>query len=251
MPVQTICKECGKKNRLGAIFCAECGTRLDLDETHKVLKQREQSFTFEDFKHYLRVGRSLLSLGMLVFFVLVFVGIFLPVPMGRRSPLDSEEEKELYERFNRLMMEASATHRGPVSEHEFSAPEVSALLNRLFGLHETDSDDVGYALSPEKLSVRLFSSRYVRLTLQSRALKKIRIYSVLTGRFIRRGDEMAFVPTSARVGKVPMPGPLKDIVVARFRPLVRELPQAEVLASSVEDVEVYEGQLVVIPGESE
>lgn len=245
MAINVICNECGTKNRLGAIFCRECGAKLDMEATDQQLREREGKFTFNDFKRYFRIFQQVLALGLLALAVLVLIGLFLPAPMQPAPNFPERERKMITGRFSRVMAESRGNVREYKKEHEFSEQEVAMLANWLCGLEESDPEDVGYALSPQELSVRLLGTQYVRLVLRSKAFKKVNIYSTMIGRFVEREDGYRFVPVSGKIGKVGMPGPLKRIVIDRFKPLFLEVEQLSMLSESLESVQVFEGQIVV------
>ncbi len=245
MPVTMTCKQCGTANRLGSIFCKQCGAKLDMEEAHRDLQERRENFNFDDFKHYFGIVRRLLAWALLVVVVVILVGLFLPAPMPSPSSFDAQESKQLTERYNQLLQECLGSARTHKKEHEFSAREASFLANWLMGLDGQMAADIGYALAPQEISVSLLSSQYIRLTLRSKAFKKVNVYSTLTGRLVERDGALTFVPASGRIGKIGLPGPARGIVVERFKPLFAGIGQLEMLARSLDSAEVFEGQLVL------
>lgn len=245
MSIKIVCNQCGTANRLGVIFCKQCGAKLDMESTQQQLKERKEHFNWDDFKHYFGIFRRILGLLLLVAVVLVLVGLFLPAPMPAKPVLEPAEKSELAGRFNRMLAECAGQAKGFEKEHAFTQQELTYLGNQLLGLDKTDNKEVGFALAPEEFSMILLSSQHVKMVLRSRAMKKASIYSTLVGRFIERTDGYHFVPTSAKIGKVSMVGPLKGIVVERYRPLFADISQLPVVAGSAEAIEVYHGGLVI------
>jgi hypothetical protein len=218
-----------------------------MEATHQQLQQRKQSFTFQDFKHYLGIVRRILSWALLALAVAVLVGIFLPVQVSAPPTPAEQELIELGERFAALMGDCKSRGVPRRADYAFTNAEATLLANRLLQLDGAGGEDVGYGLAPEHVSIRFLSTKYVKLILRSRAFKKVRVYSTLVGRFTEANGNYRFDPTSAKVGRVSLPGPAARLVVGRFETLFSDVAELDTLANGAELVEVYQGEVVVHP----
>lgn len=245
MPITLLCEKCGTKNPLGEIYCKACGEKLNVEAMQERLQQRRDSFTLDDFKHYFRIARSITVWLLLALVVGVLVGLFLPVSMGKSGKISVQERESLEKKYMQVMAECSGTAAKPQKEHAFSQGELTFLANWMAGLDQSDDEDPGFALAPIDISVQPLSSGYVRLVLRSRAMKKLKVYSTLVGRFVEKGGEYQFVTTSAKIGKIGgLPG-IKGIVEKRFEPLFSDVRQLDTLAKKAAAVDVYNGQIIL------
>ncbi|MDT8389569.1 MAG: zinc ribbon domain-containing protein [Lentisphaeria bacterium] len=244
MAMTVSCEKCGAKNPLGEIYCKSCGEKLNVQAIQEELQRRKDSFTLDDFKHYFRIVRSLLVWLALALVVVILVGLFLPVDMGKGVKLTTDERENLEKKYTRVMAECSGTAANPQKEHAFSQGELTFLANWMAGLDQADDEDPGFALAPIDISVQPLSSGYVRLVLRSRAMKKLKVYSTLVGRFVEKNGTYQFVGTSAKVGKISLPG-IQGIVEKRFKPLFSDARQLDTLSKKAATVDVYDGQIVL------
>ena len=243
------CPQCGAKNKMGTIFCRDCGARLDLKKADEELRrmQAPKHGGMREFKHTFHRIRQVCSLVALVVVVLILIGIFLSVPVRVGTTLDAAARTVTEQKFQEVLM-PNASGRGAQLDYTFSSTEVTVLANHFLGLEETATrqDDPGFALRPEKLWVELLPSGYVRLVLQARTFKRLSVYNSLVGRFILKPDGcLIFATRSAKVGKVPMPGPLKQVVSDRFRALVEEDSLIATLGQRLDAINVGRDELVL------
>lgn len=256
------CDNCGSDNRVGAIFCKTCGKRLNLDDAQTQIEDAQRRERRSP-KRIFAIVRKVVMFAALVFVVLVLVGIFLGAPMKHSQPVPQSTQQSAQNKFKKFTDREFRSQTDP--QVVFSSAEATAVLNGLANLRDvkqdaesaeedeekTDSgaqesnEQSGFALRPDMISVEFLASGYVRLVLRSKTFKGIRIYSSLIGRFDASGEMVQFLVQSGKVGKVPMPGPLTDIVVSRIEAAFGSRATFSKMRQAVDYVEINDDEAVV------
>lgn len=242
------CTHCGTENRLGAIFCHGCGKRLDMSA---VEEQVEEGKKKEKKKSVLKKTRNIISIILLLLAILVLAGIFLPVPMEYDEPPNrrviTDAKDKTYE-----VRERSLDRNDP-REIEFSEAELTAAVNGVSGLYEKlnersddEDDEAAGMLDPELVAVTFLPGKKVKAVLRLGLYKNFKMYNTLIFDFSNGGDAPPFEPVGARVGRVPLPGPLKTLVTGRFEALFSETDAISQIQERVDDVVIEDDELIVI-----
>jgi hypothetical protein len=71
------------------------------------------------------------------------------------------------------------------------------------------------------------------------------VYSTLVGRFDVGSGVVDFVPFKAKTGKLPMPGPLKGMVVKRFSSLLPAATLLKQIGSVTQELDVAGGEVTI------
>ncbi|MCF7854391.1 MAG: hypothetical protein K9N51_06305, partial [Candidatus Pacebacteria bacterium] len=237
------------KNEPGALFCRSCGKRINMDNVQEQIKKRESGLRAVNYKRIFGITRQLVGLFLLILVVLILVGLFLPVDDAVEVNLSKEEKRTAYNKADALIS-ASIARRDESRTYEFSSAEITVIANRLLGLDaegidEEEEDGGGFALAPDRISVKALRGGYARMILCSRTFKDIAVYSTLVGRFEVQEGRVVFVPVSARCGRVPMVGPLKGIVISRFSVLVEDDTLMDKLRSTIDFIDVNNGMVEI------
>jgi hypothetical protein len=233
---------------MGNLFCRSCGVRLDMKNVEEQLKRRDHGVRALPIGKVFKALRQLVGFALLILVVAVLFGLFLPVEGRMGSDLAAEQKNAALQRLtvlvNREMERGSAEMK-----YRFTAAEVTALANHLLGLDEPSGPaEAGGVLVPENMTVELLGSGYVRLVLRSRTFKDLKVFSTLVGRFDVGEQGVRFNVYSARMGRVPMPGPLKQVVVGRFTVLVYDDQFLNRVSSRITALEVSKDQVAVTVG---
>jgi hypothetical protein len=148
-------------------------------------------------------GSQAASAVVAIILILFLIGFFFPASSPVKGELGSAQSNELAAKVNLMTNSVGRNAR-----FTFTEDQVTAFVNAQLGLSGRGSD--GLSMAPEHLAVELLPSSYVRLTLKSRLLGKVPVYSTLVGRFDVGSGVVDFVPFKAKTGKLPMPGPLNS-----------------------------------------
>ncbi|NOY80428.1 MAG: zinc ribbon domain-containing protein [Kiritimatiellaeota bacterium] len=240
------CQECGADNMVGAIFCRSCGAKLNLNEIRPETEMKKQASVTKNLKTV--VGR-IVALVVLVALGGILAGLLLPAPGSVVGQLDDREMQRAVARARQMF----ATRRQRA--FTFSSEEITALANKLFRLDgetgataegEAEQESGGAGLRPEHLSIQLLSSGYVKIVLRSRFMGKLPIYCTLLGNFEAKEDGgVGFELFSAAMGKLSLPGPLQDTVLARFQALLATEPKLQNFIARIVLIDVEEDKVTL------
>jgi len=185
------CQKCGFENQLGAIFCRQCGGKLDLEELRPDVKDKKKQGCFK-FGCKIFVIMFLLSISALVFV------LFFPMSYTEYAPMAEKEKTE----FDKKMKNVKATLEGKnkMRFYSFTPAEMSELLKD-FGkeyLPDFKMDDIVIEVRDGKPV----------LILQQKFWGVLRFRSELSGNFgIEKGEDgkNIFDPTieHLKFGNVP------------------------------------------------
>jgi len=196
------CKNCGATNPLGRVFCGACGRKLDLSgmSSNAVLKAPRSSFLA---RHW----GKLVALLILVLLASASLAFFpRPEPIGDRG--SSTDASRLAGPLRMLTNLAAGRTLGA----EFSEPGINAYLHRKARL-----------LGVESLSVDVRDGYFA-----VRMVESLQPVSLGSFKFTPRFSyDHVFVPAgpvvrarSVWVGRLPLIGPFKSIVVRRLHLLM-------------------------------
>jgi len=185
------CQKCGFENQLGAIFCRQCGGKLDLEELRPEVKDKKKQGCFK-FGCKIFVVMFLLSISALVFV------LFFPMSYTEYAPMAEKEKTAL----DKKMKDVKATLEGKnkMRFYSFTPAEMSELLKD-FGkeyLPDFKMDDIVIEVRDGKPV----------LILQQKFWGVLRFRSELSGNFgIEKGEDgkNTFDPTieNLKFGNVP------------------------------------------------
>jgi len=237
------CQKCGSENLLGAIFCRNCGVKLNLDDIRpNTLNQREESIK----RNIGGICRRIISLVVLLGLIAVLVGSFMAVPMPANS-LDTDARNAAIRKFQ------SSLNRNRLDRSlEFTSPEVTAIANYIFALdrkQDSSSSTAGSSqaatLEPMQIGIQILPSGYVYAVLKSRLLNKIDVYSTVVGRFDKADDGVNFTLLSAKAGKVPMKFGGEKVILGRFAVLLHEHNELENLRKRIAALSYKDGEVTI------
>lgn len=241
------CTHCGAENRLGAIFCHDCGERLDMDAVEDQLEEGKKK---EKTKSVLSRIRNIISVILLICVILILAGLFVPVSMKYEEPPERtvirEAQEKTYQVVNKRLSGSGQT------EVEFSEAELTAAVNGESGLYEKlnerreDDEAALGVLEPELISVTFLPGRRVKAVLRLGLYKNFKMYNTLILDLNNGGEDQLLKPEKAKIGRVPMPGPLKALVTGRFESLFTGTDAASEVEERVEDIIREDDELIFI-----
>jgi hypothetical protein len=226
---------------MGNLFCRSCGVRLDMNQVEEQFRKDHTGLGKENRKRIYKVARKIISLVVLLLVLAVLAGLFLSVPIRVEGDLSSEGLAAAKMKYHSLR---TKTPKRPGAElsYTFSSQEISALASQMAGLDggEAAAEEGGaLALEPKALTLELLASGYVRAVLQSATIKNIKVYTTLIGRPEVSEGKLQMRIYSAKIGRVPMVGPLKKIAVSRFAVLFDDQAGLQELCQRVDEIEVF------------
>lgn len=215
------CDKCGSGNPLGAIFCRDCGEKLDLDGLKPEASAHSQGgktasklFSFETIKR-------LLSLCIFILFVGILIGLFLD-----KSAIVPEDNPKKTTRMEKVFFKRIKEKIRKPASMSFTAAEASNVLMRYFALiggekpekSESEVEKPNMVMIPQSVVVEFLDGQDIKLTLHTKIKigKIFDVYSVLTVRPTSGDDGVSWEVIDVFHGKVPLPSFARDVVFKRF-----------------------------------
>jgi len=230
------CQQCGADNMLGAIFCRNCGTRLNLDNIRpKTINQTKRPV----FANAAGLVWRLLVVVLLAGACGVLVALFLTPPHGFQPAAADEKAQDVARR----QVDAIRKGRGPFA---FDAGQLTTLANAGFGLDKPGAAGGG-SLRPERVAVDLLASGYLRLTLKSTLAGQLPVYTVVVGKPVADGRGLTFQVVAVRMGRVTLPESMRGVALQRFMPLLAGCKDLQELLPRLAACEVRDNRLWVTP----
>jgi len=194
-----ICPECNTENRLGAIFCRSCGTKLHIED---VSRENFEEKTGVKLKEGIKVGKLIRNVVILVLVVGLAAAIFL---MTRAPDFEkAETSTNALKNFNTKMdqiVRSSAWFKKNDTRYEWSFTEQE--LNSYIADHFA-SVKKG-PLEFKEINIDLEGGNRARVWF-SGELKGVKIVFSASGMVNLKENKLDFQMESAKVGKLPLPG---------------------------------------------
>jgi len=228
------CPKCGADNMIGAIFCRTCGEKLNLNElTPEVFDAPPVPASVK----IARMVQRVLILVVLLVLIGLIAGLFFPTSIVVTGTLDQNGIAVSQRKYQALQ---APTKRTP-DKIPFSADEATAIVNQVLGLPSTAAGNK----KPQMLSVEFLASGNCRFVLKSLLFGQIPMYTIVVARpSVPSPGTVQFQVLKASIGKLPLPGGLKQQGVAQFTAL--NLGSAFATAKAhVQSVEVTAGNCSV------
>lgn len=175
------CQKCGFENQLGAIFCRQCGGKLELEELRPEVKDKKKQGCF-------KLGCKLfVVMFLLTISALVFV-LFFPLSYTEYAPMQEKEKTALDKKMKD--MKDALEGKSKVRFYTITPAEMSALLQDFIKEYAPDFkiDDIVIEIKDGKPI----------LILQQKFLGVLRFRSELSGDFgitTNKDGKNAFDPT--------------------------------------------------------
>ncbi|MFA4945386.1 MAG: zinc ribbon domain-containing protein [Lentisphaeria bacterium] len=229
------CHQCNAENMLGAIFCRNCGTRLEIDKFRpETVDQRRR-----------RQGRSwggrlyrLTVFALLLLLAAGLAGIFLPSPKRPVPALGAAELAAAEARFDSF-----ALPRRAEAALTFTSAEATALANKRL---LTDAGAGGpFTVTAVTLDFR--TGGHVLVTVAGKLLGKLPMENQALVRLESGAGTPAKVTVvKVRAGKLPIPAFAHSLVLQRIEPLFAGNAAAAAVRENVRAIEVEDGEAKVV-----
>lgn len=193
------CKECGFENQLGAIFCRDCGVKLDVETMRPEVKEYKPKFAVGD------LVKNLLAIAVLGALILMLVMMFYP-EHGVSAELDAADIEKTDIKFQSLINKIAGEPEEDT--YIFTPDEVTYLYNNKL----TESGEgSGYKL--EKMYFNIDKNDNIVILIDS-TLMGIGVSFKVVGTIV---DEQAeLVIKSAKMGHLPIISFLHDKIIDNF-----------------------------------
>jgi hypothetical protein len=237
-----ICPRCRRPNPLSQVFCSQCGAKLDLSGV------RSDDFVQRPGAAIRRIVwvilRGLFQLGLVAVLALM---LWPAAPAGARG--GSAKKEQAQDSINLLHSAVQNNLKRLVTINE---SEVNAYLASL-GKRRASSERGSYR---KKQGVRLpvdvanMNFREDRVTvLVVASMGPFALSYEVTGAPEANGENFSFDVAGARVGHLPLPGPLSGIVAHKVKTVFAPLRDERLLLDRVDRMAVGEGavKLGVLP----
>ena len=222
------CKKCGYENDLGRIFCSQCGNRLELNapEVADAIRRGDRHF-------------PLMGLISTLVALSIAAGVGLALWPRRELPAPIPADAvSMRVKFEGLYVMVRTPVEGRVS---FTASEAAAYMDVRAGRRGERNLWVG--LSRGRVVLREPG------VLGPWALGKVQVGPIVFTREVEyAGGERGLRPVLGRVGHLPLPGPLKWLVVHQVQKGLSASPREQQILGRVRRVDVDETHIHISVG---
>lgn len=228
------CQNCGHENMLGAIFCRNCGEKLEIDKMRpEIQHNKKKGGGFIGFL------QRLITLVILLGLIAVIVGLFIPenVPIIN-FPNDAKAiaDKKFKELLNRVD-EGFGT-----SKFTFTPEEITYLCNSKLITAETQTSQGAYNI--ESMLFFVDQAGYIHCILKVKLAGKIPTTFEIKGVLNGSTSPISITVTEAKMGKVPIKF-IENVIVKKFNPLLDD-PRLSKILESISKANLTEDKKIVI-----
>ncbi len=237
-----VCPKCKTENRIGAIFCRDCGEQLDVADMRPPSRKERGGGGFG----WGKLIRLLVVLAILGAIGYAGVEIFTPLELEVAGVPPARAEA-IWREYERLSEQ-------PTGERMvLDSAEATMLFNRILALDEEGLEASGGAMAPQKIVVELLPDNTVKAVIRYRVFNRFVSDSVLIGRIsVPEGSTSPrFEPHTYRIGRLPMKWFLQDIVVGRFQQQFSGRPDFERVRGRIQELQVSQNQVRIVAQEPE
>lgn len=185
------CANCGHPNMLGAIFCRNCGEKLNIDNMRPELKETESRGGI--------FGAIRRIIGLLVLFTLVGVIVAMFIPAAVQSPsLSDDAKKQATDKYQELLKKVDRGYGK--NSFTFKPEEITFLYN---------DDILGKPLSKPIYAIEEFICTvdpmgFLNFFIKTKLAGKIPITFEITGSINNESQPVGFIITEAKMGHMPI-----------------------------------------------
>jgi len=196
------CNECGNENQLGAIFCRDCGAKLDVETMRPVVQDHKPKGSIVE------MAKNIFAIALLLGLALIFGSMFYP----ESAPQNDLGDKEIIKtdmKFQALINKIGGEPEE--STYVFTPEEVTYLYNKKL----TESVEGG-GYSIDKLHFSLDAYDNVVLLADATMFGGVKVSFKLVGAIEDEKAELRII--SAKMGHLSIPGFVQDKIIAKFTP---------------------------------
>lgn len=227
-PMVLVCKKCGENNRMPRMHCQKCGAKLDFDSA-------EGELLGELAKARSRRGAVLRTLLLLAFVAVLGLAIW-PSGLERREAGAAVDAKR-WEMKRALLVDA--LDRGFPAAQTVTEAELNAWLSRVVAA-AAEEDRGGISAQLLDTAVSFGENRACWLVLVRRGPVK---FSVV---YEAKADGPELVLTGAKLGHLPLPGPLGRLYAKTQGKLFRPFAKEARILRNLDSLVIRDGEIEVL-----
>ncbi len=229
-----VCPECETENRIGAIFCRECGEKLDVSDMRPP-KKSEQGGRGGIRKLF----RWLVGLAILGGIVYGAVAMFTP----QEPAVDSVSSRRGNELMNDFHDIVDGRGRG---SYTLNSAEATFLLNEILGLDDMAADVGGAVMVPQRIEVELRSNNEIKTVIRHRLFDQLDSDAIMIGKVEATGNGVKFVPHTYKFGDLPMVWYFEELVMGRFSQQFFDRPDLDKANQRVQSLTIERGRAEIV-----
>ena len=220
------CQECGHENQLGAIFCRECGAKLDVEKMRpKVDVKKSGMPTGEKIKEIIAI------ISLIVIFSIL--GTILYPDTIPNSTLTADE-KTAVDNSYKSMMEKIEGYAGRDSKYIFTPEAATYIYNNKI------IDPKGKnTLTNTTISVTPSDRIYIRA---KASFLGIPITYTLGGVL---NEDFTMTTTEVKIGHLPVPGFAQNHIITKFSPIMEQSEIIKKIKSNTQTLMIENGDFVL------
>jgi len=224
------CHNCGHENLLGAIFCRNCGEKLDIEKMRPEIQKsgKRDGGLFG-------VIRRLIGILVLLGLIGIGVGIFLPETSDAPS-LSADDQKAAADKKFQEFMQRIDEGFGK-DEYVFSISEINYLYNSKFITSDGANQDTG-AYNIDSFYISVDPLGYLNFYLKTKFAGKITTTFEIKAAFSGDTQPISAIIVEAKMGKIPIKF-LENKIAEKFAPVLSDGRVKKIL-DSIKKAEITE-----------
>ena len=234
------CDKCGHENQLGAIFCRNCGEKLDIESIHPEVGA-SKSFNF------IKTIKRLISVFSFLFLIGITAAVFVPSGFKEIQPLAEEEKGKAKEKFEDFQAKIETADKK--REFTFSLQEATYIFNNFILAPQEDrkKDLVFDATAGGRLNFITYSMIFDKVPLRIEISGRIIPLDLDENEDNTNNMAFKYNILSVNFGHMPIPSVISDKIIDKFKPLWENAKVAKIL-NAIEkiDIDAESGIVVTI-----
>ena len=226
------CNECGHDNELGAIFCRECGGKLDVEAIQPDMIDKKASANVAG------ILRNLISAVLLIGLIVVLGLMFFPekVTIFELNPAQQSAAKD---KLNNMLAKIDGGYGD--DKYTFSPDEVSFLYNNELTKNGADEDSpAGFVIGDMVFDID--EDGFVAIAMNGKLFGKVPATFSIKG--VVNSDPLSMEVKKAKMGHCPVPGFGREKVIEKFIPGTDKGIMKQ-LIDGIAEVTVSDGNFIV------
>ncbi len=232
MTVTVSCSQCGHENRIGQLFCTQCGAKLSVNQQsiQKAAKKADR----KTGGIVARIIRLVVTLGLLVCLALMLWPSPVPSEVGPR-----EEAVEL--RRTMEMLRTAAVTANPAAA-TVTESAINAYMAELVGSAK-DPGGLSYTLKDVRIGIR---PDHVTVRLNGSLGPAPLSYRVVGRVDKKEGERFHFHPDQVQIGRLPLPGFAESYIYNQVAGIFKGLQEEAILLNRLDRLELSEGTVEAV-----
>ncbi len=229
-----VCPECNTENRIGAIFCRECGEKLDVSDLRPPSKS-EQGGKRWGLGRIIRWLFSLAVLAGLVLAIMAMLNDLEPdiatVGSGRRMEVENDYQR---------VLDGARSVSGQTIR--LNSADVTFLLNHILGLDENGEGAGAGVMVPKRIAVELLPDNQVKVMMRHRLFDQVDSDAMLIGELTIEDGNAEFEAHTYQLGTLPLKWFLEPLAEGRFQQQFHDRPDMETAIERIASVSISENR---------